>query len=329
MKRMRYWEIGQDELESLKENYLKIFAEDITDHTDNKGNPAEGLQPRWERWLQKNVKGKMFPQNITELFVASFDQLCDYYDAFIGLGIQEMVFDATTNKSVPNLEWTELEDIFKYTKGYDSDIAGFFMENSELLGIKTCYYCETAYVNTYTSWDNGKQKMRRQFDVDHFIPKDKCPLLALSLFNFVPSCQVCNSRLKLTGIPGNRKDEYKLFSPSSEKADYEENIKVRLRFWTQKEGLKGRYIHLRTKQPYEKYVQFFRLEDRYEFHKVEAVRLNVLKRCYPDTNVQSIARILHYRKDVVKEDIFHLKYMKEEGRCFEKMTRDVLKLRIQ
>lgn len=27
---------------------------------------------------------------------------------------------------------------------------------------------------------------------------------------------------------------------------------------------------------------------------------------------------------VVREDIFHLKYMQQEGRCFEKMTRDIL-----
>jgi len=27
---------------------------------------------------------------------------------------------------------------------------------------------------------------------------------------------------------------------------------------------------------------------------------------------------------VVREDIFHLKYVQQEGRCFEKMTRDIL-----
>ena len=35
-------------------------------------------------------------------------------------------------------------------------------------------------------------------DLDHFYNKDIFPLFALSFFNFVPSCQVCNSRLKST-----------------------------------------------------------------------------------------------------------------------------------
>ena len=56
----------------------------------------------------------------------------------------------------------------------------------------------------------------------------------------------------------------------------------------------------------------------------EFCRLNDLKRRYPDVNIKSIARILHYSKDSVKEDLFYLKYMQEKGRCFEKMTRDVI-----
>lgn len=311
MKRMKYWELDAKKFDTLKSDYLKIFEKGLLDFTNSKGEQVIGLQTKWKRWRKKNACYSKLPEKIEDFFVARFDQLCDYYDEFLNLKVGEP-------------ECKELEDIFKYTRGYDSAIAKFFMDNAELLGIKTCFYCETAYVNTYTTWDNGKQETRRQFDVDHFLPKDKCPLLGLSLFNFVPSCQVCNSRLKMTGMPGDSKAEYEKFSPSSEKADFEENIKVRLRFWSPKNGLQGRYIHFRTKRPYEKYVQFFRLEDRYEFHKVEAVRLNDLKRRYPDTNIRSIARILHYQQDAMKEDLFHLKYMQEKDRCFEKMTRDVL-----
>lgn len=311
MKRMKYWDIDANDFDTLKSDYLKIFEKDIQDSVNAKDEQVDGLQTRWELWRKKNACCSKLPKKIEDVITASFDQLCDYYDEFLKLKIGES-------------ERMELEGIFKYSKGYDSAIAKFFMDNAELLGIKTCYYCETAYVNTYTTWDNGKQETRRQFDVDHFLPKDKCPLLGLSLFNFVPSCQVCNSRLKMTGVPGDSKAVYVKFSPSSKDAGFEDNIKVRLRLWTPDEGLRGRYIHFRTKSPYEKYVQFFRLEDRYEFHKVEAVRLNDMKRRYPDTNIRSIARILQYQQDIVKEDLFHLKYMHEEGRCFEKMTRDVL-----
>ena len=40
------------------------------------------------------------------------------------------------------------------------------------------------------------EEVRRTFDVDHFFPKSEYPMFCLSLYNFVPSCQVCNSRVK-------------------------------------------------------------------------------------------------------------------------------------
>lgn len=85
------------------------------------------------------------------------------------------------------------------------------------LEIRSCYYCEMAYVNTYTliDKDNGNLVERRQFDLDHFLPKGKCPCVGLSLYNFVPSCQVCNSRIKLDNMPDVEYDEYEYISPTS------------------------------------------------------------------------------------------------------------------
>lgn len=56
-----------------------------------------------------------------------------------------------------------------------------------------------AYINVYT--ETGKGVAKRQFDIDHFLPKGKCPPVALSLFNFVPSCPVCNERIKREDLP--------------------------------------------------------------------------------------------------------------------------------
>lgn len=61
------------------------------------------------------------------------------------------------------------------------------------LGIKVCPYCNRNYITWYQSKDNQRLTTA---DLDHYYQKDYYPLFALSLFNFVPSCQVCNSRLK-------------------------------------------------------------------------------------------------------------------------------------
>ena len=42
--------------------------------------------------------------------------------------------------------------------------------------------------------EKGKKVMRPQFD--HWYPKSKFPLLALSFYNLIPSCSVCNSSAK-------------------------------------------------------------------------------------------------------------------------------------
>lgn len=62
------------------------------------------------------------------------------------------------------------------------------------LGVEVCPYCNRQYIN---SW---KETLNKQVhitaDLDHFYPKSKFPLFSLSLFNFIPSCQICNQRMK-------------------------------------------------------------------------------------------------------------------------------------
>ncbi len=75
---------------------------------------------------------------------------------------------------------------------------------------------------------------------------------------------------------------------------------------------------------YEAYAKLFHLEERYEYHKGEALRLLDLKRKYPASNLKKIAKMLHKTKDEVHEDIFGLGYSKDNHRCFDKMKRDIM-----
>lgn len=64
---------------------------------------------------------------------------------------------------------------------------------AESLDIITCTYCNRIYTNTVIT-QNQKKIIRPQFD--HFFDKDSNPLLALSLYNLIPSCSICNSNIK-------------------------------------------------------------------------------------------------------------------------------------
>lgn len=57
------------------------------------------------------------------------------------------------------------------------------------LDVRVCPYCNRQYI-TYYYEDKNK---RTTADLDHFHPQSKYPLLSLSLYNFVPSCSLCNS----------------------------------------------------------------------------------------------------------------------------------------
>lgn len=64
---------------------------------------------------------------------------------------------------------------------------------SEVLNIDVCPYCNKNY--TYTIVNKTHQYTRPDFD--HFLAKEKYPYFAMSFYNLIPSCQVCNRTLKL------------------------------------------------------------------------------------------------------------------------------------
>lgn len=65
---------------------------------------------------------------------------------------------------------------------------------AQSLNINVCPYCNRNY--TFTIKNKHAKSTRPDFD--HFYDKDTYPILALSFYNLIPSCMLCNSRLKGT-----------------------------------------------------------------------------------------------------------------------------------
>ncbi len=68
------------------------------------------------------------------------------------------------------------------THGYENIKKYEFVKQ---IGLNTCPYCNRNYIYTITN-KNFKP------EIDHFYPKDKYPILAVSYFNLIPSCSSCN-----------------------------------------------------------------------------------------------------------------------------------------
>lgn len=54
------------------------------------------------------------------------------------------------------------------------------------IGVKICPYCNRSFIYT-----TPKKGTRPQYD--HYYPKSKYPYLALSMYNLIPCCPVCNN----------------------------------------------------------------------------------------------------------------------------------------
>lgn len=94
-----------------------------------------------------------------------------------------------TNSGAPKTALEILEGIFDY------DLLSGEPRHKLLsaMYVPVCPYCNRQYITVYR---DEKNDIKTTADLDHFYIKSIYPYLALSLYNFVPSCQICNSRFK-------------------------------------------------------------------------------------------------------------------------------------
>ena len=310
MKAIEYPSKGSKEFANLVDDYKSIFSTDLADRVTKRGKKRLGLESKWKNWKRKYGCIRALNNSVEDLLTMDFEDLVLFYETFLRVCSKKRF----TSKSLH-----DLHEIFKYTNKYDSKISAFFKRHADELKIYTCHYCDMAYINVYT--ENSKSIAKSQFDIDHFLPKGKCPPVALSLFNFVPSCPVCNERIKREDLPYVNLNELKFLSPSSFAFDLHKRIKVKL---GHSKSPRKDFIYFVAKHPYDRYVDFFHLQERYDYHKIEALRLEKLKKNYSRTQILQIAKCLHRSEKDVKEDIFNQRYMQNNHRCFAKFTIDIL-----
>lgn len=313
MKPIEYPPVGSSEYTDLLDDYKKIYEKALKDKSAKCKNP-DGLETRWKKWKKKHGCIRTLSYSVEELLILPFDKLIKFYEEF------EKV---RNKKGMTQRSLIELEKIFKYTKGYDQRISKFFKDRADILKLYTCHYCDMAYINAYE--ERTKGGLKSQFDIDHFLPKKHCPPLAMSLFNFVPSCPVCNERIKGENLPSVADmDDLKYLSPSSLDYDFYKKAKIKLGHRTETDGSRTHFIYFVAKPPYDSYVDFFHLRDRYDYHKEEALRLEHLKKSYSRAQIDAMAKTLGRSSSSVREDIFNKKYLEQHHRCFCKFTQDIL-----
>ncbi len=195
------------------------------------------------------------------------------------------------------------------------------------LGLKTCPYCNRQYITSWTKKVNGKTTA----DLDHFYPKSLFPLFALSAFNFIPSCHICNSLMK-----GDR--YYETIYPYEDSSENEVKFNIRVKkskpedivdIWLGKG--KASFTEIKEKCTLEinntctdksrkklidNEIDLFRLKELYKNHLDEAINVFLILRIYLEEdfyrdNINSICTRIG-----MKGSDGDSKVTKEEIRCF-------------
>lgn len=315
---------------------------------------AEERQKTWVKLRKRLYKlkdrfKKLLPTQLNKLMILPYANLAEIYDTYTALPLSD--------KDDLHLA---LKDLFSYTKekrgrfnALSDSIISFFKEKDNGLDIHTCHYCDMTYINYFQYEEitkNGRKKcIRTQFDLDHVLDKGRCPLVALSLYNLVPSCPTCNG----PHIKGKRMMDVTLsqrqkLSPTSHLYDFDNQVKFWIRPKSDIIPNTGFLKHMDDYEiefdtlsdtDYDQEIKFLYLKERYNYHKCEALRLADLKIKYTPSKIKEMAKIICNTgkeeqneptpfttmiTEHIRRDIFGLDFSNEHHRAFHKLRKDIL-----
>lgn len=189
---------------------------------------------------------------------------------------------------------------------------------AENLDIRTCTYCNRLYTKTV----KGKKKKITRPEFDHWFPKNKYPLYALSFYNLIPSCHVCNSNVK--GSLEFTTDDY--IHPYIDKTNG-----IKFSYYNKKTDCYGFKI-LPSNEKEKKTIQALQLEEIYKTHVDEIEDLVLIKKKYSVSYIDSLKSILKNSANKISTDEIyrlafgvHINEDEFHKRPLSKMKYDILK----
>lgn len=174
---------------------------------------------------------------------------------------------------------------------------------------------------------------KEQFDIEHVLDKATAPIVALSLYNLTLSCQYCNSRIKGMQTLGQRGAPKVKLSPTSSAYEFDNKVKIHI-------YPKGKYniddmlsnpndfsVNFDTIDADYKYeIQFFNLQERYQAHIIEGLRIIQLYKQYNEYYFELMSNALNnvYSPSKIEEDMFGELFTENNNRILAKMKRDLI-----
>lgn len=177
------------------------------------------------------------------------------------------------------------------------------------LDIKVCPFCNREYIFKFE--DKIKGELRIIASLDYYYDKDTYPFLSVSIFNLIPSCNICNSKFKHAKNFYEIKHLHPYEDSFNEKAKFlqffnnvnEKNKKFSL-LSKERISLVLKPLNCKDKTT-QNTIDTFRLETLYNEHKDIVLELIQKREIYPDSYIDELYQnyegtIFKNREDVLR-----------------------------
>lgn len=265
--------------------------------------------------LRAIISGKL-PKLITlqKKYIKIFPKDKEYYKNEKG---------ETKIRTIANKQITSVFD-------YSAFRSKFGFELAQDLDVSCCPYCNRNYTTSHETIAVGRKKVKTVFpEFDHFLPKSEYPLLAISYFNLIPSCTVCNTHFKQAKDPLIEKIFYpytKLKNSGFNFKFYPEDYESLI---GKKRKIKLRFSYNETpsiNEQLEKSLDFFGIQDTYEKCHTDFINEIIEKRItYSKHYLDSIKSIYGLDFESAYRILFESDYKNADmgKRPFSKLKRDI------
>ncbi|GEM54932.1 hypothetical protein B0A58_02805 [Flavobacterium branchiophilum NBRC 15030 = ATCC 35035] len=306
----------------------KLFKE--AKALNENGNLKEKLE-NLEKQLTKEKINTILSCNIQELKTIN-EEYKEYKEIKVKIKKKSDRHETNTDKYI---EKHVLNFIFNYDsfrKQSKDRINGYWL--SEQLGIQCCPYCNRNYTTshqTYYKNKNGNSEKKFVFpEFDHFYPKKNYPLTALSFYNLIPSCNICNTHFK------NDRDPAEIFHPYTKVENNHFNFKgfpndvATLYGADNKITLDFDYNSSKDEinKQIEKSIEFFGIKDIYEKCHSDLIKEIIHKKlAFSDTYINILQSTYNIGFEEAYRILFEVYFEDDKlhKRPFSKLKKDILK----
>jgi len=243
----------------------------------------------------------------------------DEFQSLIGVDLKTLLceeYDKLPKIKLSDKDKNRIKEIFNYQDKFQKHISNIFKKHIE---IHTCYYCNIDFINIFKT---TKKNFLTGYTLDHIINKADYPYLALSLHNLIPTCYICNSKLKKENSIGD-------IVPTSNNFDFDNKVKFKTFMQNSNLQIKNKNdFDLLLKEDfstdYEQYINILELNARYEYHKYKVLELIKKRKAYPDSRIKELALISQKTEEEVKQDLFG-EYLQNDlhKRPLSKLIKDI------